>query len=145
MIFMLRAKTKKPSPQTHSKIVFKNMSPQITIKKDYILVEPKAGIEFREIQQGLARLYFVEGMPEQNRVWIFREGPKNLSPDDLDRLKRMVTEYYPADASIRKTAIVVTSEQQANLSESFIKIAEDLPQEFKVFTNLADAEKWVKE
>ena len=121
------------------------MSPQITIKKDYILIEAKEGADYREIQQGLARLYFVEGMPEQNRVWIFREGPKNLSPEDLDRLKRMVTEYYPADASIRKTAIVVTTEQQAALAESFIKIAEDLPQDFRVFSSLADAEKWVKE
>jgi hypothetical protein len=121
------------------------MSPQITIKKDYILVEPKGGIEFREIQQGLARLYFVKGMPEQNRVWIFREGPENLSVNDLNRLKSMVKDYYPADASIRKTALVVTTDQQAAVAEAFIKMAEDLPQELRVFSNLADAEKWVKE
>jgi hypothetical protein len=121
------------------------MAPQITLKKDYILVEPKSGIGFREIQQGLARLYFIEGMPEQNRIWIFREGPQQLSKDDLSRLKNMVRDYYPADASIRKTALVVQSERQAALAESFIKIAEDLPQTFKVFTNLADAEAWVKE
>lgn len=121
------------------------MAPQITIKKDYILIEPKAGIGFREIQQGLARLYFIEGMPEQNRIWIFREGPQNLAKEDLSRLKNMVRDYYPADASIRKTALVVQSEQQAAVAESFIKIAEDLPQKFKVFTNLAHAEAWVNE
>jgi hypothetical protein len=127
------------------KTVSKKMSPQITIKKDYILVEPKYGFDFREIQQGVARLFYVKGIPEQNRIWIFREGPQNLSSDDLNRLKGLVKEYYPADANIRKTAIVVGSEQQADLAESFIKIAEDLPQEFKVFRNLADAEDWVKE
>ena len=121
------------------------MAPQITIKKDYILIEPKAGIGFREIQQGLARLYFIEGMPEQNRIWIFREGPQILSKDDLSRLKNMVKDYYPADASIRKTALVVQSERQADLAEAFIQIAEDLPQELRVFSNLAEAEKWVKE
>ena len=121
------------------------MSPQITIKKDYILIEPKEGADYREIQQGLARLYFVEGMPEQNRVWIFREDAQNLSSDDLNRLKNMVRDYYPADASIRKTAIVVKSDRQAAVAESFVKITEDLPQEFKVFSNLADAEAWVKE
>ena len=121
------------------------MAPQITIKKDYILIEPKAGIGFREIQQGLARLYFIEGMPEQNRIWIFREGPQNLAKEDLSRLKNMVRDYYPADASIRKTALVVQSERQAAVAESFIKIAVDLPQQFKVFTNLAHAEAWVKE
>ena len=51
---------------------------------------------------------------------------------------------YPVDASIRKTAIVVESDRQASLAESFIKIAEDLPQTFKVFSNLANAEDWVK-
>jgi hypothetical protein len=121
------------------------MAPQITIKKDYLLIEPKDGIALREIQQGLARLYFVEGMPEQNRIWIFREGPQNLSEDDLSRLKNMVKDYYPADSTIRKTALVVQSDRQAAVAESFIKIAEDLPQKFKVFSNLEDAEAWVKE
>ena len=121
------------------------MPPQITIKKDYILIEPKDGFDFREIQQGVARLFYVEGIPEQNRIWIFREGPQNISDDDLNRLKSLVKEYYPAKASIRKTGIVVESDQQASLAESFIKFAGDLPQEFKVFSNLADAENWVKE
>lgn len=121
------------------------MSPQITIKKDYILVEPKDGSDFREIQQGVARLFYVEGIPEQNRIWIFRDGPQNLSENDLNRLKVLVKEYYPKDASIRKTAIVVGSDPQISLAESFVKIAEDLPQEFRVFSNLTDAEVWVKE
>ena len=121
------------------------MPPQITIRKDYILVETKDGFDFREIQQGVARLFYVEGIPEQNRIWIFREGPQNLSSDDLNRLKSLVKEYYPAKARIRKTAIVVGSDQQKSLAESFIQIAGDLPQELKVFSNLTDAEHWVKE
>lgn len=121
------------------------MAPQITIKKDYILIEPKDGFDFREIKQGVARLFYVKGIPEQNRIWIFREGPENLTVDDLNRLKTLVKEYYPADANIRKTAIVVETGQQANLAEAFINIAKDLPQEFKVFSSLADAEAWVRE
>ena len=121
------------------------MSQQITIKKDYILIEPKKGANFREIQQGLARLYYVKEIPEQNRIWIFRKELGNLSFDDLHRLKSMVRDYYPADASIRKTAIVVKSDPQKSSAESFVKIADDLPQEFKVFSSLADAENWVKE
>ena len=121
------------------------MPPQITIKKDYILVEPKEGFDFREIQQGVARLFYVKGIPEQNRIWIFREGPQHLSVDDLDRLKSLVKEYYPADAQIRKTAIVVETDLQKEFVDSFIKIAHDLPQTFGVFSNLADAEDWVKE
>ena len=121
------------------------MSPRITIKKDYILVEPKEGINFREIQQGLARLFYVKGIPEQNRIWVFRKGPENLSQDDLYKLKEIIKENYPENARINKTAIVVESGLQTGLAESFIKIAEDLPQQFRVFTNLQGAEDWVKE
>ena len=121
------------------------MAPKITIKKYYILVEPKEGVDFREIQKGVARLFYVKGIPEQNRIWIFRKGPVTLSNNDLSRLKGIIKEYYPADANIKKTALVVESGWQINLAESFIKIADDLPQTFRVFSNLADAESWVKE
>ena len=60
-----------------------------------MLVEPKEGIDFREIQQGVARLFYVEGIPEQNRIWVFREGPQNLSYDDLQKLKDVIKELYP--------------------------------------------------
>lgn len=121
------------------------MAPKITIKKNYILVEPREGIDFREIQKGVARLFYVEGIPEQNRIWVFREGPQNLSYGDLQRLKDVIKENYPEDARIYKTAIVVESGAQADLAKAFTKIAEDLPQQFKVFSNLADAEAWVIE
>jgi hypothetical protein len=121
------------------------MPPKITIKKDYILVEPKEGTDLREIQQGIARLFYVKEIPEQNRIWVFREGPQNLSHDDLHRLKDIIKQNYPKDARINKTALVVESGAQSGLAEAFTKIAEDLPQTFKVFSSLADAEQWVKE
>ena len=121
------------------------MPPEITIKKDYILIEPKAGIDLREIQQGVARLFYVKGIPEQNRIWIFREGPQNLSFDDLHRLKDIIKENYPKDSRINKTALVVQPGEQSALAEVFAKIAEDLPQTFEVFSSLADAEEWVKQ
>ena len=121
------------------------MPPQITIRKDYILVEPKTGFNFREIQQGVARLFYVKGIPEQNRIWIFRKGPDNLSYDDLYKLKDMIKEYYPQNARINKSAIVVESDLHKSLAEAFIKIANDLPQEFKIFSSLVDAEAWVRE
>ncbi|MEJ2727895.1 MAG: hypothetical protein P8185_05170 [Deltaproteobacteria bacterium] len=121
------------------------MPPQITIKKDYILIEPKAGIDPREIQQGVARLFYVKEIPQQNRIWLFRDGPQNLSYDDLPKLKDIIKQYYPEDSRINKTALVVESGVQSDMAEAFTKIAEDLPQTFKVFYSLADAEKWVKQ
>lgn len=121
------------------------MPPEITIKKDYILIEPKAGFDLREIQQGVARLFYVKEIPEQNRIWVFREGPQNLSHDDLSRLKDIIKENYPEDSRINKTALVVESTAQSDLAEAFIKMTEDLPQTFKVFSSLADAEEWIKQ
>jgi len=121
------------------------MAPKITIKKDYILVETKAGADLREIRQGVARLFYVKGIPQQNRIWIFHKGLQNISGSDLVELRHIVKEYYPVDATIKKTALVVAPGWQTELAESFIAIATDLPQTFKVFSNLADAENWVKE
>jgi hypothetical protein len=121
------------------------MSPKITIKEDYVLVEPEAGIDFREIQKGVARLFYVKEIPEQNRVWVFREGPRNLSDYDLQKLKEVIKEFYPEKAHINKTALVVESGEQSDLAKAFTKIADDLPQTFRVFLSLADAEEWVKQ
>jgi hypothetical protein len=121
------------------------MPPEITIKKDYILIEPKAGIDLREIQQGVARLFYVKEIPEQNRIWVFREGPLNLSYDDLPRLKDIIKQNYPTDSRINKTAIVVNPGMPADLAEAFAKITADLPQTFEVFSSLEDAEEWIKQ
>ena len=121
------------------------MAPKITIKKNYILIEPAEGIDFRDIQQGIARLFYVEGIPEQNRIWVFREGRINISQDKMYRLKEIIKENYPRNARINKTAIVVESDRQTSLAELFAEIAADLPQKFKVFSNISDAEYWVKE
>ena len=58
------------------------MSPEISVKKDYILIKPGAGADFWEIQRGIARLFYVPEIPKKNRVWLFREGPQKLSEED---------------------------------------------------------------
>ena len=121
------------------------MSPEITINKDYILVEPKKGINYREIRRAVARLFYVSGIPEKNGIWVFREGLEKFSYDDLYRLKDLIKENYPKDVKINKTAIVVESSFQSRMAESFRQIAEDLPFEIRVFSDFQAAEDWVKE
>ena len=120
------------------------MSPEITIKKDYILIEPKADAGFWEIQRGIARLFYVPEIPKKNRIWRFREGPQKLTEDDLYKIRDVLKENYPKDSAINKTAIVVESGLQSNMAEAFSRIAEDMPHEFRVFSNLAEAVSWVK-
>jgi hypothetical protein len=121
------------------------MSPQITIKNDYVLIEPKEGTDFREIQRGVARLFYADGIPEKNRIWVFREGPERFSDEDLHKLKDIIKENYPSAAKINKTAIVIATASQSKLAKSFAQLAENIPQKFKVFSNITDAENWVKE
>jgi hypothetical protein len=121
------------------------MSPEITVKKDYILIEPRASADFWEIQRGIARLFYVPEIPKKNRIWLFPEGPQKLTEDDLYKIRDLLKENYPKDSAINKTAIVVESGLQSNMAEAFARIAVDMPHEFRVFANLAEAESWVKQ
>lgn len=120
------------------------MSPEITIKEDYILIEPKKGTDYSEIQRGIARLFYVNEIPEKNRIWVFREGPENFSYDDLHKLRDIIRENYPNDHKINKTAIVIGSEFQSSMAESFRQVAKDLPFEIRIFSDIQAAEDWAK-
>ncbi len=119
------------------------MSPQITNKRDYILIEPKEGTDYSEIQRVVARLFYIDEIPEKNRIWVFREGPEKFSYEDLHKLKDIIKENYPEDHNVRKTAIVIESEFQSSMAESFRQIAKDLPFEIRIFSDFQPAEDWV--
>ena len=120
------------------------MSLKITFKKDYIILEPEAGTDFRQIRAGLARLYYVPGLPDKNRLWLFRDGPVNIDDQDLQGLKDFIKENYPPEAKLNKTAIVIESEFQANMAAAFKKLVSDLPFEINVFTDLQTAQGWLE-
>ena len=120
------------------------MSPEITHKRDYILIEPKAGTDYSEIQRAVGRLFYVDEIPEKNRIWVFREGPEKFSFDDLHKLRDIIKENFPNDHKINKTAIVIESDFQSSMAESFRQIAQDLPFEMRVFSDFQAAEDWVR-
>jgi hypothetical protein len=68
------------------------MSPEITKKRDYILIEPKEGTDYSEVQRAVARLFYINEIPEKNRIWVFREGPEKFSYEDLHKLKDIIKE-----------------------------------------------------
>ena len=120
------------------------MSPEITNKKDYILIEPKEGTDYSEIQRAVARLFYIDEIKKKNRIWVFREGPEKFSYDNLNKLRDIIKENYPKDHKINKTAIVIESEFQSSMAESFSQIAKDLPFEMRIFSDLQAAEDWVR-
>ena len=92
------------------------MEPKITIKKDYILVEPKEN-NYWEIYEAVGKLLKMPEYPDKNVIWIFREGPLNLVYDDLYKIRDFIKENYPQDATRSKTAMVVASGLQKALAE----------------------------
>jgi len=60
-------------------------------------------------------------------------------------LKDFIKETYPKDVKISKATIVVESDFQYKMAESFRRIAENLPFEIQVFSDFQTAEDWVKE
>lgn len=119
------------------------MALKITFKKNYFILEPEAGTDFRQIRSGLARLYYVPGFPEKNRIWLFRDGPENITDQDLESLRDFIQENYPLGAKQNKTAIVIESEFQANMASALKRLLADLPFQIQVFTDIRAAQKWV--
>ena len=131
-------------PPSASQRETQSMSPEITKKKDYVLIEPKAGTDYSEILRAVGRLFYVDEIPEKNRIWVFREGPEKFSCDDLHKLRDIIKENFPDDHKINKTAIVIESEFQSSMAESFRQIAKDFPFEMRVFSDFQAAEDWVR-
>ena len=120
------------------------MAPKITIKKDYILVEPQAN-SYWEIWEAVGRLLKMPEYPDKNVIWVFQESPINLVYDDLYKLKDFIQENYPANATRSKTAMVAVTGLHSSLVELFAQIANELPYEIRVFSDMQSAEEWIVE
>jgi hypothetical protein len=120
------------------------MAPKLTIKKDYILVEPQEN-EYWEIWEAVGRLLKMPEYPDKNDIWVFHDGPIKLSYEAMYKLRDLIKEHYPENATRSKTAIVLATKLglQMALAKSFALIASDLPYEIRIFTNLGSAEDWI--
>jgi hypothetical protein len=119
-----------------------NVVPKLTIKKDYILVEPQEN-DYWEIWETAGRLLKIPEYPDKNAIWVFQDRPINIEYADLYKLQEFIKKNYPEGATRSKTAIVVTSELHTSLAELFAQIAKDLPYEIRVFSDMQAAEDWV--
>ena len=117
---------------------------KITIEKDYILVEPSAGVDFWEIIEGIGKLFKSDEFPQKNDIWKFREGPLSFQYGDIYKIKDFVFQYYPQNRNGHKTAIVVENGFQAGIAKEFANIVKELPAEIEVFFDLKAAKEWVK-
>ena len=120
------------------------MESKITIKKDYILVEPPRGIDYLEVFFALSRLLSMPEFLDKNDIWVFREGKMNIAYSDLFKIKDFVKNNFPGNSIKRKTAVVIETGMQKSLAEMYAKIEEKLTHEIRVFSDLHAAEEWIK-
>ena len=118
---------------------------EIIPKEDYILVKPPAGVDFWDIYMTIGKLVPLPEYQEKNDIWLFRDGNVSLDYSDLQKLKDFSKENIPQKAKGKKTAIVVSTGFQRGLAESFAAVDEKHPRQMRVFSDLKEAEDWVKE
>jgi len=112
-------------------------------EKDYILVEPKAG-NYWEICECLGRELKVPEYPDKNAIWSFPDVPLKLIYDELYKIREILCNNYPKNAKPdRKVAIVAQTGLHMALAKEYVKIVEDLPIKFQLFSDLSSAEEWV--
>ena len=68
------------------------MSPILTVKSDYILVEIQSS-DYWEILEAVGRLFEMPEYLDKNTIWVFPEGPlKNFTYDDLHKITEIIEE-----------------------------------------------------
>ena len=121
------------------------MASKITVEseKGYILVEPREG-NLWEILESFERELKVPQYPDKNAIWAFPDVPLDLAYWDLYQIGEIVSKNYPRDARPdRKVAIVVQTGLAEVLAKEYIKMVEDLPIKFRVFSDLNSAKEWI--
>ena len=119
------------------------MEPQITVEKDYILVEPQEN-KYLEIVDILSRLFEMPEYLQKDVIWKFHTGPLKAAYDDLYEIKTFIKRHYPEGTKAdKKVAIVVETGLFTAIAREYVKIVKDLAPEFKVFSNLSEAIDWI--
>ena len=120
------------------------MEPKVTDNKDYILIEHQES-EFWEILRTIGRLFQIPEYPNKNVIWVFRKGSLKTTYEELFKLKDLIKNKLPDNINPdRKAAIVVETGLQTAMATEYLKIVEDLPGEFKIFSDLRSAKNWIK-
>ena len=116
---------------------------EVSEDKGYILVKPPKGINFWEILTAIGKLIPQDGFLDKHDIWVFQDGAVSLTYEDLRVIKEYGINHYPKSAGTKKTAIVVETNFQRALADTYINIGEEHPRDIQIFSDLKEAEHWV--
>jgi hypothetical protein len=118
---------------------------EIVPQKDYILVKPPEGVNLWDIFMTLGKFIAKPEFQDKNDIWLLGDGRVNLNFSDLQKINDFLRENIPQLAIGKKSAIVVSTGFQRGLVETFVALWKEYPRKIRVFSDLKDAEEWVKE
>lgn len=117
---------------------------EVSEEKGYTLVKPPKGINFWDILTAIGKLLPQNGFFDKNDIWVFEDGAVSLTYEDLGVIKEYGVNHYPESAQLKKTAIVVETNFQRALAETYINTGEAHPREIQIFSDFKEAEQWVR-
>ena len=121
------------------------MNPHITIKKDYILVEPQE-YELHAILGIIADLFDMPENLDMNVIWVFKGGFSKITYDELYKIRDFVKESVPENENPdKRTAVLIESGFLSAMAHIFSRISANLSLNYKVFPDLTSAEKWISD
>jgi len=118
---------------------------EIILQKDYILVKPPEGVNFWDIFMTLGKFVSKPEFQDKNDIWLLSDGMVNLNFSDLQKINDFLRENIPKFAIGKKSAIVASTGFQRGLVETFVTVWKEYPRKIKVFSDLKEAEEWLKE
>jgi hypothetical protein len=112
-------------------------------KTDYIIVQPQEAGYF-EILNTFGNLLKTAGSENKDIIWDFRNAPLKMDYAELNKLKDVIKDKYPKRTKPnRKLAIVVEGGLNSALAKEYIRLADGIGPEYKIFSDLESAEEWI--
>ena len=112
-------------------------------KNDYIIVQPQEA-EYFEILNIFGNLLKTAGSENKDIIWDFRNAPLKMDYAQLSKLKEVIKDNYPTHTKPdRKLALVVEGGFNSALAKEYIRIANGMGPEYKIFSDLDSAEEWI--
>jgi len=118
---------------------------EIILQKDYILVKPPEGVNFWDIFMTLGKFISKPEFQDKNDIWLLSDGMVNLNFSDLQKINDFLRKNIPKFAIGKKSAVVASTGYQRGLVETFVTVWKEYPRKLKVFSDLKEAEEWLKE
>lgn len=118
---------------------------EIVLKEDYILIKPPEGVNIWDIFMTLGKFITKPEFQDKNDIWLLGDGSISLNFSDLQKINDFGRENIPQFAIGKKSAVVISTGFQRGLVETFVAVWKEFPRKIKVFSNLKEAEEWIKE